>query len=481
MTDKGTPQTIRAWLEEEFSTPGWHSAVVAQELSDDILDIVSMQFTNYDKATKIGILFSLLYIRKGELPSMIDNCNKIINTACQDQSDWVRLLGNILQGFATTKQLNLKCTEWSNQVQPLLHHIVSTVQDKGFGFHPKELMLMQSEAQPKVPFTNPNYESNEPTIARHFQLSTAKDDTISDAVRQNRFKALIQAEDDLIMAEASPLSSPTSFNTSYRFPNTNNNSMAVPGGQTRPPPSTALYARGSMDARAGLRPPPPRPRPATASSSSLFIQRPMVRKPSLGTDTNRPSFLRPSGPARFNRPLPPGMATNPTTSLTSMNASSRPSIHRQDNAIPKGFIKQSRVQMLDFNDASMLQESNTRAIDTAMQDLQNEKEARKHQLAEEKRQAAEKRKLEAQREKEEKEAAKKRKQSKTNPSTTVVTEGSNQDTTKSTSSSSPTIMTGTEATSGIVATDSSLSPSSSNLPVQQPISPSSPTKPSPSN
>ncbi|KAI9308250.1 hypothetical protein BJ944DRAFT_260625 [Cunninghamella echinulata] len=76
MTDKSTPDSIRTWLVEEFSAPGWHSSIVAQELSDDVLDIIYTQFGQYDKSTKIGILFSLLYIRKGEFPSMLRNVIK---------------------------------------------------------------------------------------------------------------------------------------------------------------------------------------------------------------------------------------------------------------------------------------------------------------------------------------------------------------------------------------------------------------------
>lgn len=79
MADKSTSETIRTWLMDEFNAPGWHSAVVAQELSEDILDTVSMQFSGYDKATKIGLLFSLLHMRKGELAAKLDNVMKVRN------------------------------------------------------------------------------------------------------------------------------------------------------------------------------------------------------------------------------------------------------------------------------------------------------------------------------------------------------------------------------------------------------------------
>ncbi|KAI8335045.1 hypothetical protein BC941DRAFT_431085 [Chlamydoabsidia padenii] len=422
MADKSTSETIRNWLLDEFNTPGWHSAVVAQELSEDILDTVSMQFTGYDKATKIGILLSLLHIRKGELAIKLDNVTKIIGFASQDQDEWVRLLGDLLYNFPTTKRLNLGSNEWSNQAQSTLNNITNTVHEKGLGFHPDEFMMIQQNAWPACHYTNDSYKSNEPTLVKHFQLGNNKDVTISDTERQSRFNALIQAEDDM-MALESPLTSPT-YNTSNRFPivgsNNNSNSssintdnnvtypMAATGSSTgRPPP--ALYNRGSVDGRTNLRPPPPRPRPGASASSSLFIQRPMLRKPSLGSDSNKPSFLRPSGPARFNRPPP----ANPS-SLYTNPAPPRSTMPRPEGSIPKGFIKQSRVQMLDFDNATRLQEDNTKAIDTAKQDAQNEKEAKKQQAAEERRIAAEKRKAAAQKEKEEREASKRRKHSQSN-------------------------------------------------------------------
>ncbi|CAO3593290.1 unnamed protein product [Absidia cylindrospora] len=434
MADKGTTQNLGAWLVDEFSAPGWHSAVVAQELSEDLLDNIVAQFDEYDKATKIGILFSILHIRKGDMVSKMNQVTKIIGIASQDQDEWVRLLGHTIQDVPALKQLNLNSNEWSSQAQPTLDHIVETVRRKGFGFHPIEFSVVQKSARPVCNYTNPCYDSNEPTIIKHFQLDTTKGNTISDTERSSRFEALVQAEDETLALE-SPLTSPTSYsNASNRFPgdgHISNSGMSNPmapasasGIGRPPPPASSLYARGSMDGRSGIRPPPPRPRPNASASSSLFIQRPMSRKPSLGSDANKPSFLRPSGPARFNRPLPPGMATNasgggPSLHTPGSNLPSRPPMARNESSIPKGFIKQSRVQMLDFSDASVLQESNTRAIDTAMQDLQNEKEAKKLQLAEERRLASEKRKLEAQKEKEEREATKRRKHSKADTAATT--------------------------------------------------------------
>jgi hypothetical protein len=60
------------------------------------------------------------------------------------------------------------------------------------------------------------------------------------------------------------------------------------------------------------------------------------------------------------------MASNPSL-YNQSGAPPRSTMPRQEAAIPKGFIKQSRVQMLDFDNATRLQEDNTKAIDTAKQ------------------------------------------------------------------------------------------------------------------
>jgi hypothetical protein len=60
------------------------------------------------------------------------------------------------------------------------------------------------------------------------------------------------------------------------------------------------------------------------------------------------------------------MASNPSL-YNQSGAPPRSTMPRQEGAIPKGFIKQSRVQMLDFDNATRLQEDNTKAIDTAKQ------------------------------------------------------------------------------------------------------------------
>ncbi|CAO3612691.1 unnamed protein product [Cunninghamella echinulata] len=341
----------------------------------------------------------------------------------------------MLQDFPNSKKLNTNILEWSAKAQPLLSHINDIILSNGFGFHPTEFMVIQTTAQPICSYTNESYKSNEPTLTRHYKLSTDENDLISDTARKNRFESILQAENDL----DSPLTSPTTYTpTRFSFPvpsansgnnnnNSNNNiisnnnnttmnnmntpitpSMSTGNIMHRPPiiptssSSSSIYARSGMDPKIIGRPPPPRPRPTPSNGSSLFISKPISRKPSLGTSGSQPSFLRPSGPARFNRPPLPNTHQQP-----------RPTM-RQDNATPRGFIKQSRVQMLDFNDATTLQENNTKAIDTAMHDLQVEKEERRQRLLEQKRLESEKRKLLAQQEKEKRGASKRRKSSKGN-------------------------------------------------------------------
>ncbi|KAI8393298.1 uncharacterized protein BYT42DRAFT_1149 [Radiomyces spectabilis] len=392
MTERFTPEGIRAWLSDEFSLNGWHSAVVAQELSDDVLNVIRMHYTTYDKATRLGVLFSLLYIRKGELHEMRDNIKEILTLGTNDDDDWVRLTAHILNDFWSSKRFNTQIQEWSSSVQPVLDQVSQTIQSKGFSFHPIEFTILQVDARPDCPYVSDVFRSDKPTTAQHFQLSTRPGDTISSDDRMARFETILREEKmELEEAElesstvnagfakfgSSPLPSPTSA------------VPPQPGIPGRPPaarpgvPPRSL-STGSVHGMTGMR---PTPRPP--GSSSLFMPRQPARR---SPNASKPSFLRPSGPPRFN----------------SMN---KATAAKPDINTPRGFIKQSRVQMLDFNDATMLQESNSEAIDKAKQNLHSQQEAKKQQAAEERRKAQEERKRALAIEREERKAKSRRRSS----------------------------------------------------------------------
>ena len=68
--ERNTPDGICTWLSEEFNRPGWQSTRVAQELSNEVLDMVLMRYDHYHQSAKLGVLFALLYVRKNDLLRM---------------------------------------------------------------------------------------------------------------------------------------------------------------------------------------------------------------------------------------------------------------------------------------------------------------------------------------------------------------------------------------------------------------------------
>ncbi|ORX60431.1 hypothetical protein DM01DRAFT_1332581 [Hesseltinella vesiculosa] len=380
------PENIQDWLQDEFAKPGWHSSTVAQELSEETLAMIASQYPNYTKQIKIGILFSLLYMRKAELSMMRPSAIKIIHDACADADDWVRILGFILQDIPHDHHLTLDLEAWSDQVQPLLTHLDQLVKGQGFGFHTLETMLLMPDAQPLCPFANASYRANQPTLTHHFNLSHHPDDLISDTRRQQRFAALIrdeQLQDDVI----SP-TQPAGVGIAT-------------AGALRPGAAHPMMRPSSVPA---MRPPPPGMRPPAAGAGANLFIRPISRRPSDGPP--RSNFLRRAGPPQFQRPAMP-----------------RP-IQRQESAgaTPRGLVKHSRVQMLDFTDATELQKKDEKTKDELAQKEKQEKEDKKMQVMEERRLASERKQMEKERKKEEREAereAKRRKSSATAASPTA--------------------------------------------------------------
>lgn len=199
------------------------------------------------------------------------------------------------------------------------------VKQDGISFHPTEYALLTKEAQPECPYASKVYRSDEPTHDQHFKLnSTAMDK--SNADRQQLFQELLKKNDANARRSMSP---PTK--------------MGRPGvvgpngplqGRPRPPPPTGMFRRYP---NASQQPPSSMaPKPA---AKSLFIPS-RARKPSLGSASN------------FTK-MPQGMPNRPP--LPSPSADST----------PKGFLRQSRVQMIDFNENTSLEKSNAEEINAA--------------------------------------------------------------------------------------------------------------------
>lgn len=77
MTDKTSVEGIAIWLKQVFGSSSWMAGRVAQELSDDILEVIQTQYPTYHANIRIGLLFALLCIRKGQHQYLRDNIDKV--------------------------------------------------------------------------------------------------------------------------------------------------------------------------------------------------------------------------------------------------------------------------------------------------------------------------------------------------------------------------------------------------------------------
>ncbi|KAG0167625.1 Negative elongation factor A [Apophysomyces sp. BC1015] len=352
--EKSTPEGIRKWITEEFASTNWRSQAVAQELTHDILDVICMQYYTYDKTTKLGVLFSLLYIRKVDLPALRENMIRIFQIASEDADEWVRIVGNVLKDFPMTNRFNLNLQDWSSSdsYNMMIGKITNAIETQGFGFHLSEFMMMEPENWPSVTRVSESCRSKRPTIKKHF--------TPRRPLRKGRLAELLSLCDEEKRDQSIDMTD-LSSTTPPITPTTAAFTMAAAPATTSRLPSVGTRP-GTMPSRK-YSTGDPVGRPVVRPQSNLFITRPPVRRPS------GPSFLRQTNPVRFTS----GQPRPPTTPIE----------------VPKGFMRPSRTQMIDFNDATKLQQNNVDAIDKATQDLQTQQEARRQQQMEDRKRAVE--------------------------------------------------------------------------------------------
>jgi len=369
MTDKTSVEGIAIWLKQVFGSSSWMAGRVAQELSDDILEVIQTQYATYHANIRIGILFALLYLRKGQQQYLRDNINKTLARASKDSEEWVVVTAHALNNFPDKGGLNYDMENATDKFADALNHVNDAINTHGISFHPTEFAYKEKSRYPSCPSASKEFSEMVPTVKEHFKLSTKAPSVLS---REERL-AQLQA----IAREATPASS-------VQAPSASINAPPAAAGSTAPSsehlPAKIAAGRGQ-------------------SGSSLFIQRPgnrvPVRKPSLGA---KPSFLRTVNPSRPAQ----SSSAQPRASIQSILAggSTGPG-GADDSSTPKGFMKPSKIQMIDINESAAIHEN----IDKANAEVQAQNELKKQQAkqaAEERRRAAEERKLELQKEREEK-------------------------------------------------------------------------------
>ncbi|KAI8881127.1 hypothetical protein K501DRAFT_286530 [Backusella circina FSU 941] len=325
--ERTTSQGIQAWLTTELSTPGWNSAVVAKGLTDEVMATILQQYNEFDSTTKQGILLASLYVTKADFLAVKETLTKVLELACNDTDEFVRITGNVLKDYPQTNRFNLNIEDWSDGYSPLLEKIGDSIKKNGFHFHSPEYMLMQPSARIKPTYAAATFEEYKPTKVQHFSLTDNTKDIISSDERWKCFDELVQSEERLEHAEARTAQavaqkreqavkrvvSPTLNTTNpFPFPAAGSNTSAPPrrmsGGPIRNIPQ-----RSSSTGHNPLFTRPPRPAPS--GSSSLFITGKRGKPASLFNKTAAAS-ARPTNAV----PLPRGLQKEKKTQMLDLSA-----------------------------------------------------------------------------------------------------------------------------------------------------------------
>ncbi|KAH8553282.1 hypothetical protein BGW37DRAFT_485139 [Umbelopsis sp. PMI_123] len=374
MTDKTSVEGIAIWLKQVFGSNSWMAGRVAQELNDDILEVIQTQYPTYHANIRIGLLFALLCLRKGQHQYLRDNINKTLARARKDSEEWVVVTAHALNNFPDKGGLNFDLENATDKFTDALKHVNDAIDTHGISFHPAEFAYKKKNRYPPCASASEDYNKMVPTVKKHFMLSNKASNVVSREDRLSQLQAI---------ARESTSTTPTqAASASINAPSA---AAGSTGASSENLPTKMAAGRGQP-------------------GSSLFIQRPgnrvPVRKPSIGA---KPSFLRTVNPTR---PTQSG-STQPRASIQSiLAAGSTAPGGAEDSNTPKGFMKPSKIQMIDINESAAIHEN----IDKANAEAQAQNELKKlqaKQAAEERRRAAEERKLELQREREEKREKKK--------------------------------------------------------------------------
>ncbi|KAF9298334.1 hypothetical protein BGZ74_009431 [Mortierella antarctica] len=358
---------VQEWLKQHFTSP-WHGhQTVASELSSEIISNIQERCSQLDASVRLGVLFSLISLKKAQQVQLRDKCQAFIDHGCTDADEWVRLVSQMLRDYPTNGTLRFNIEQFADQgaLSAPLAELQKHIATDGFKFHPKEYAYLNDTvcrvSQGKDPKATEYPPVTGPSLQQHFSL---RDSSTVDKERGERLRKLAEQSSPILPMSAS-IAPPTG-------------QPSAPG--TAPVPSAAAGSTGSAPSAPILGGPP---RPPAKSSSGLFVKKPAG------------SFLR------NNAPRPMSLARNPSVSSLPLRS---PRIDAP-LATPRLNQKSSRIQILDIQQGTeIMQTMNAEKLRKEQAD-QREKELKRGQRAQEqelKRQQDAEKKAQLAREKEEK-------------------------------------------------------------------------------
>jgi hypothetical protein len=222
------------------------------------------------------------------------------------------------------------------------------VDKHGISFHPTEFAYKDRNHYPPCSSASKDFKKMVPTVKQHFKLAKESSSIVSREIRLSQLHAI--AKEASTFSPQQPVTSATAPSAAAGSTAVSENFASKPGA-----------GRGQ-------------------SGSSLFIQRPGNRVPMRKPSTSsKPTFLR---AGNTSRPTP--TSTQPrgkymlhdvshsieANLIHSLNTASIQSIlsggssgpgGSDDTSTPKGFIKPSKIQMIDINESAAIQETIDRA------------------------------------------------------------------------------------------------------------------------
>ncbi|GJJ78626.1 hypothetical protein EMPS_10985 [Entomortierella parvispora] len=381
------------WLNQQLTSP-WHGhQTVASGLSNEIILNIRERWSQLESSVRLGVLFSLISLKKAQQVELRDRCQELIDHACSDPDDWVRLVSQMLKDYPSEGTLRFNVEQFADQAQlgSLLKSLTDHISQNGIKFHPKEFAYLSESVckagQGRDPKTKKYPAMTGPSLQTHFTLIDDSDESIH-GDRSERLRKMADQASPAVTLPGGILSSSSaslgSVLDSSVGPGSNDGTSSAEGGNsasggtaagagsvqaigsngslapgvaaTTGPGATAPGGSGTAPGLGGNVALGPGGVPARpVKSSGLFVK----SKPS-GT-----SFLRNNAPRPMPLPRNPSLGQIPTI------------------AASRGNPKVSRIQILDLQQGNEIMQSMNDARIRKEQDEKREKELKKEQRLQE--------------------------------------------------------------------------------------------------
>ncbi|KAF8922989.1 hypothetical protein BGZ58_003488 [Dissophora ornata] len=110
-------EKLQEWLAQHLTSP-WHGhQTIAAELGNDTIDNIRERWTQLGPPARLGVLFSLISVKKAQQQHLKENSQKLIDTACTDPDEWVRLVSQMLKDYPTEGTLRFNVEQFADQAQ----------------------------------------------------------------------------------------------------------------------------------------------------------------------------------------------------------------------------------------------------------------------------------------------------------------------------------------------------------------------------